>query len=128
MMQNDQVHALFAGDSLPVPNVQDLSMSLKGSSQIPERYIRPEVHQNESIIRRDAIELPIVDLGRLADPVFYCEEAAKLDSACKEWGFFQLVNHGVPEDLIGQLKIDVIEFFNMPLKEKAAYKMQPGDL
>ncbi|KAJ3680598.1 hypothetical protein LUZ60_016876 [Juncus effusus] len=125
MMQND-VQSQFAGNLLPVPNVQALYASLNGSSQIPERYIRPEVH--ESIVLRDAINLPIVDLAKLADPAFYCEEAAKLDSACREWGFFQLVNHGIPENLIKQLKTDVIEFFNMPLSEKKAYKSQPGDL
>ncbi|KAJ3679677.1 hypothetical protein LUZ60_017688 [Juncus effusus] len=124
MAQNDQAHAQFAGYSLPVPNVQALSASLNGSSEIPERYIK--VHQSDSIVHRDTVELPIIDLGRLADPTFYCEEAAKLDSACKEWGFFQLVNHGVSKNLIKQLKADVIEFFNMTSQEKEAYKQQPG--
>ncbi|KAJ3680601.1 hypothetical protein LUZ60_016879 [Juncus effusus] len=114
--------------SLPVPNVQALSASLNGLSKIPDRYIRPEAHHTESIVHHDGVELPIVDLARLEDPMFSCEEAAKLESACKEWGFFQLVNHGVPENLIGQLKADVIEFFSKSLEEKKAYEKQPGDV
>ncbi|KAJ3675663.1 hypothetical protein LUZ60_004705 [Juncus effusus] len=128
MEQNDQVYTPSAANSLSVPNVQALSASLNGSNQVPERYIRPEAHQLESSACRDAVELPIVDLARLADPTFYCEEAAKLDSACKEWGFFRLVNHGVPEILIKQLKIDVMQFYNIPLEETKAYQQQPGDL
>ncbi|KAJ3680597.1 hypothetical protein LUZ60_016875 [Juncus effusus] len=127
-MKNDQVHLQSAGNSLPVPNVQALSNSLNGSSQIPERYIMPKANRPESFICRAATELPIVDLSRLDDPEFYYAEAAKLDSACKEWGFFQLVNHGISVELINQLKADVTEFFNLPLEEKKAYKQQHGDL
>ncbi|KAJ3680600.1 hypothetical protein LUZ60_016878 [Juncus effusus] len=129
MVQNDQVHSISTADSLPVPNVQALSDSLNGSSQIPERYIRPEsIADLRRCVCRDKVELPVVDLARLKDPAFSCEEAAKLESACKEWGFFQLVNHEVPENLIRQLKVDVMEFFNMPLEEKNAYQQHAGDL
>ena len=36
------------------------------------------------------------------------------------------MNHGVPTELINQMKYDIMEFFELPLEEKKAYAQQPG--
>ncbi|KAJ1702278.1 hypothetical protein LUZ63_002057 [Rhynchospora breviuscula] len=120
-MATGEVHSQCAGYTLPVPNVQSLATSLDKSSQIPERYVRPEAEVNP-IARTNEIELPVIDLVKLIDPEFSKEEAAKLHLTCQEWSFFQLVNHGVPEELIEGLKANTLEFFNKPLEEKMVYK------
>ncbi|KAJ7968829.1 Oxoglutarate-dependent dioxygenase 2 [Quillaja saponaria] len=53
-------------------------------------------------------------------------EFQKLLLVCKEWGLFQLVNHGVSDSLLEKLKEETEEFFQLPLKEKVKYKME-GD-
>ena len=40
----------------------------------------------------------------------------------------QLINHGVPEALISNIKTDTTKFFKLPLKEKEAYAKSPNDL
>ncbi|KAJ4744347.1 2-oxoglutarate (2OG) and Fe(II)-dependent oxygenase superfamily protein [Rhynchospora pubera] len=120
-MAKGEVHSQCAGYTLSVPNVQSLATSLDKSAQIPERYVRPEA-QADPIARNNEIELPVIDLAKLIDPEFSEEEAAKLHFTCQEWGFFQLVNHGVPEELIEGLKANTLEFFNKPLEEKMVYK------
>ncbi|KAL0365183.1 UNVERIFIED_CONTAM: 2-oxoglutarate-dependent dioxygenase 19 [Sesamum angustifolium] len=47
-----------------------------------------------------------------------------LDKACEEWGFFMVVNHGIPEQLMRAV-IDVTnEFFNLPDEEKPEFQPQ----
>ncbi|KAF3340198.1 S-norcoclaurine synthase 1-like protein [Carex littledalei] len=120
-MAKSEVHSQCAGDSLSVPNVQALAASLDASTPIPERYVRPA--KLYPISPTNQIELPVIDLAKLIHPAFSKEEAAKLHSACQHWSFFQLVNHGVPDELIEGLKADTIEFFNKPLEEKMEYKL-----
>jgi len=83
-----------AGGSLPVPNVQELAQNYNISEeQIPERYIRLEETAEEVISDHDissATAIPIIDLNKLLDSWSSKEECAKLGSACKQWGFFQV--------------------------------------
>ncbi|GMH19423.1 hypothetical protein Nepgr_021264 [Nepenthes gracilis] len=82
------------GGSLPVPSVQEM---VKGRiTQVPPRYVRPT--QGPTFISNIDVEsqLPIIDMERLTCPDFKgLEELEKLDRVCKDWGFFQLINHGV---------------------------------
>ncbi|XP_022868095.1 leucoanthocyanidin dioxygenase-like [Olea europaea var. sylvestris] len=42
----------------------------------------------------------------------------ELGKACEEWGFFVLVNHGIPETLIQGIIDAAKEFFDLPEDEK----------
>lgn len=112
--------------SLPVPNVQALAATVDGSSGIPDRYIRPDA-ESDPVDRAVNDQLPIVDLGRLLNPERCGEEYAKLDLACQDWGFFQLINHGVPAELIEKVKEDVARFFKLPLEERKALSQLPNN-
>lgn len=52
----------------------------------------------------------------------------KLGSACQYWGCFQLINHGVPDEVIGNLRKDMVEFFRQPLDAKKVYSQLPNSL
>jgi isopenicillin N synthase-like dioxygenase len=60
--------------------------------------------------------LPVIDIG---DPT---SEATRrrIDAACREWGFFQAVGHGVDERTIAALKREMRAFFAQPLTDKRA--------
>ncbi|XP_020261315.1 S-norcoclaurine synthase 1-like [Asparagus officinalis] len=113
------------GGSLPVENVQALAAS-KELTEIPQRYIRSDVVSDLHGTVDD--EIPIVDLGRLQDLASFEAEATKLKFACEEWGFFQLINHGVANELVEQMKADIEEFYRLPLEEKKAYAQLPGSI
>ncbi|PKU87555.1 S-norcoclaurine synthase 1-like [Dendrobium catenatum] len=118
---------LELGSSLTVPNVQELASAIS-TSEIPERYFRPEAEARvvDSI---DDDELPVIDLMKLVDPeLFDKEELSRLGLACREWGFFQLINHGVTQEMIEKTKTDIMGFFKLPLKEKEAFKQLPGQI
>ncbi|TVU51748.1 hypothetical protein EJB05_03191, partial [Eragrostis curvula] len=115
--------------TIPVRNVQALAASgpEELTAEALERYIRPDIDQ-EAVLVGQGDEVPVIDLGRLLSKESVEEEASKLKFACEEWGFFQLLNHGVPEDIIVNIKRDIREFFQLPLEVKNAYAQRPGDL
>jgi len=58
--------------------------------------------------------VPVIDIRQLEHPA----TLAALDSACRNWGFFQVVNHGIPEDVIAALNAAMRDFFARPLEVK----------
>ncbi|XP_057846212.2 protein SRG1-like [Cryptomeria japonica] len=55
------------------------------------------------------------------------KEIEKLGIACKEWRFFQAVNHGIPQSLLDRMKGIMREFIQLPLEEKLKYEVQERD-
>ncbi|KAF8732954.1 hypothetical protein HU200_015305 [Digitaria exilis] len=119
-----------AGGSLPVPNVQELAQTYNRSDeQIPENYIRVKEAAEEVIIDHViSTAIPIIDVNKLLNPQSSREECAKLGSACRQWGIFQVINHGVPNEVISNFRYDVTEFFKQPPEAKKVYSMIPGNL
>ncbi|GLJ41143.1 hypothetical protein SUGI_0852140 [Cryptomeria japonica] len=76
------------------------------------------------------VVLPVVDISKFPreldaqelDQLQYHPEFAKLREACKEWGFFQLVNHGIPVDLLQKAENGSRNLLSMPteVKDKAS--------
>ncbi|CAI9095465.1 OLC1v1031420C1 [Oldenlandia corymbosa var. corymbosa] len=113
------------GVSLPVENVQELAS--RNLEEIPHRYIRPEIRADEVSVD-ELSEIPVIDMSRLAaGNIGYQTEMLKLHQACKDWGFFQLINHGATAE-IEKMKMDAQEFFHLPLDEKLVYAQLPDNL
>ncbi|KAG8092538.1 hypothetical protein GUJ93_ZPchr0012g20398 [Zizania palustris] len=116
--------------SLAVPNVQALAETCNGpDEQIPQRYVRTEASSGEVISNcHDNVAAPIIDLNKLLAAQSSEEECVKLRSACQNLGLFQLINHGVPDEVIGNFKRDIVEFFSQPLDAKKEYSQLPNNL
>ncbi|CDP08365.1 unnamed protein product [Coffea canephora] len=111
------------GGSLPVENVQELASNC--SKEVPHRYIRPEMILDE-ISTDDPSQVPVIDMEKLATSHSkYQNEMAKLHQACKEWSFFQLVNHGASM-VIEKMKVVTEDFFKLPLQQKMACAQEPN--
>lgn len=91
----------------------------------------------QSIFVRDADERPKVAYNVFSSdiPVISLEgidgpqrERVKEEvaNACKEWGIFQVVNHGVPEELVRTMTQFSRDFFALPAEEKLKYDMRGG--
>lgn len=55
--------------------------------------------------------IPLIDLS---NP----ESKHLIVKACEEFGFFKVINHGVPMDFITKLESEAVKFFSLPLPEK----------
>lgn len=65
--------------------------------------------------------VPVVDLAPLREQPTEAETksiVAEIGQACEEWGFFQVVNHGVSLALLEELQATAKQFFDLPLEEK----------
>ncbi|XP_043703675.1 1-aminocyclopropane-1-carboxylate oxidase 5-like [Telopea speciosissima] len=47
--------------------------------------------------------IPVIDFSKL-DGEERAKTMAQIANGCEEWGFFQLVNHGIPEELLERVK------------------------
>ncbi|KAF7822864.1 gibberellin 2-beta-dioxygenase 8-like [Senna tora] len=64
-------------------------------------------------------DIPLIDVGRLDD-----EECKKqIIEAAKTWGFFQIVNHGIPQNILHSLMFEeMIDLFHRPFAVKSQEK------
>ncbi|XP_057448026.1 protein SRG1-like [Lotus japonicus] len=114
--------------SLLVPSVKEL-LAKQPITQVPERYVRPD--QDPPLVSNTyaatlSQQVPVIDLHKLLSE-HDSHELQKLDHACKEWGFFQLINHGVNPSLVENMKKGVQDLFNLPIEEKKKLWKTPED-
>ncbi|XP_057448037.1 protein SRG1-like [Lotus japonicus] len=113
------------GTSLLVPSVQELAK--QHMIELPEQYLRPNQDPiNVAPNSTSSPQVPVIDLNKLLSED--ATELQKLHSACKEWGFFQLINHGVKPSLVENVKIGVQDFFSLPMEEKKKFWQTPEDI
>ncbi|KAF7139871.1 hypothetical protein RHSIM_Rhsim06G0185300 [Rhododendron simsii] len=55
--------------------------------------------------------IPLIDLSKP-------DSKNHLVKACEEFGFFKVINHGVPTEFISSLESEAVKFFSMPQSEK----------
>ncbi|KAB2602916.1 gibberellin 20 oxidase 1-like [Pyrus ussuriensis x Pyrus communis] len=82
----------------------------------------PEHRPKLSIIEADGI--PLIDLSPVnsadnsSDPKALEKLVREIGNACKDWGFFQVINHGVQLDTLGKTEAAARKFFDLPSEEK----------
>ncbi|KAH7298395.1 hypothetical protein KP509_25G041200 [Ceratopteris richardii] len=133
----------------PVQRVQHLAES--GLKCVPAQYVRPAADRPHLMIdasgaahaaRREgfqtqrlssyegtsleSIGVPVLDL---ADWMSGGERSMaflrQLKRACEEWGFLQLINHGMSEAELDRVREAARGFFHLPIQEKQAYANDP---
>lgn len=55
--------------------------------------------------------IPLVDLSKP-------DAKTLIVKACEDFGFFKVINHGIPLDAISQLESEAFKFFSLPQTEK----------
>ncbi|KAK7323948.1 hypothetical protein VNO77_27451 [Canavalia gladiata] len=114
--------------TLSVPSVQELS--LQQPEKVPARYIRD--HDGDGTIGTfpsdPSLRVPLIDISKLVNVETQDDELQKLHFACKDWGVFQMVNHGVSNTSLENMRNQVQQFFELPFQEKTRWAQKPGNL
>ncbi|KAK9270268.1 hypothetical protein L1049_025845 [Liquidambar formosana] len=87
-------------------------------AEVDPVYIQAIEHRPKptTILDRD---IPLIDLSPLQDSGSNADGLVEeIGNACRKWGFFQVINHGVPSDV--RLKTETVagKFFGLPREEK----------
>ncbi|KAK2437837.1 protein SRG1 [Trifolium repens] len=114
--------------SILVPSVQELAK--EPLTQVPDRYVLPD--QKTVVLSNNTSlpQIPVIDFSKLLsqDLNLKNHELEKLHCACKEWGFFQLVNHGISTSLVENMKTDTKTLFELSKEEKNKLWQREGEI
>ncbi|KAL4272526.1 hypothetical protein GQ457_13G015290 [Hibiscus cannabinus] len=89
-----------------------------GLSKVPKIFINQQLKlernnsQNQEPLTSNHGGIPIIDLTRIEeDPDLRRQIVEKVGEACEKWGFFQVINHGIPVKTLDEM-IDGIRRFH----------------
>ncbi|CAB79120.1 gibberellin 20-oxidase-like protein [Arabidopsis thaliana] len=74
----------------------------------------------------EEVELPVIDVSRLIDGAEEEREKCKeaIARASREWGFFQVINHGISMDVLEKMRQEQIRVFREPFDKKSNSTME----
>ncbi|CAM6083425.1 unnamed protein product [Calypogeia fissa] len=85
------------------------------AKQVPDQYLVKE-EERPTVSFDQWADLPIIDFSEV-----YTNEAGlaeKIGAACRDWGFFQLVNHGIELENVLSFRDQGLKFFGLPVEVK----------
>ncbi|KAK6788218.1 hypothetical protein RDI58_016743 [Solanum bulbocastanum] len=68
--------------------------------------------------------IPVIDYFKCTTPTKYQdvnEDRNLISEACRDWGLFRLVNHGIPATLLNQIEQHAKKLFSLPYETKKAF-------
>ncbi|PON99737.1 Isopenicillin N synthase [Trema orientale] len=97
-------------------------LSEAGLRSLPTQYIQPLEERISSVNNQVMFgrSIPIIDMSNWDDP----KMADSICDAAEKWGFFQIVNHGVPLEVLESVQVATHRFFALPAEEKNMYSKE----
>lgn len=116
--QNDRIEMLEAFDATEagVKGVLD-----SGLSKIPRIFVRPSDELAHELTARVPVQIPLIDLSDIRNPERRKRIVEQVRTASETWGFFQMVNHGIPSDVVDAMIDGVKRFNEADIEEKRKY-------
>ncbi|KAI5648530.1 hypothetical protein M9H77_34535 [Catharanthus roseus] len=87
--------------------------------KVPGKYILP-VSDRPNLNPNPTLNLPVIDFAELLGPN-RTQVIKSLHKACQEFGFFQVVKHGIAEEIISEMINASRKFFDLPFSEREKY-------
>ncbi|MED6150773.1 hypothetical protein PIB30_075767 [Stylosanthes scabra] len=96
---------------------------------IPSKYVYQNNNSNEDSIIFGDVEaqnttIPTIDFSQLisSNTADRSKAIQQLGTACTEWDFFMLINHGVPETLREEVLMASHRFYDLPDEDRKQYE------
>lgn len=130
-MQNSEVTELPIAPEMPSKPVLDI-LATSGEN-VPEMFTREA--GNRSLAADPSalpwLDCPLIDYSLLSSSSASLAEAAeelrKFHSALVSWGSFQLINHGITDSLLDEVREVSRKFFVLPIEEREKHLRAPND-
>ncbi|XP_057963721.1 hyoscyamine 6-dioxygenase-like [Malania oleifera] len=101
--------------------METLVSSWSNGQSLPENYVFPPEERPGKFIHPPCKAVPVIDLGKSADHGHRDDIVQQILKASQEFGFFQVINHGVAGDLTDAVMSLAKEFFDMPIEDRAGF-------
>lgn len=94
--------------------------------EVDPAFVQALEHRPSSTII-EAEGIPVIDLFPISSldhlpnnniPVNIADLIAEIGEACEKWGFFQVINHGIPLEKLEDMKLAARKFFSLSIEEK----------
>ncbi|XP_062098364.1 feruloyl CoA ortho-hydroxylase F6H1-3-like [Humulus lupulus] len=103
-------------------------LSESGLRTLPKQYIQPLEERVFTTVSNNGHDqatmagksIPIIDMSNWEDP----KTANSICEAAEKWGFFQIVNHGIPLEVIEGVEKATHRFFELPAEEKNRFSKE----
>ncbi|XP_062109291.1 1-aminocyclopropane-1-carboxylate oxidase homolog 1-like isoform X1 [Humulus lupulus] len=96
-----------------------------GITEIPRIFHRPNDHHYEdsSQVSSTTASVPVIDLQGVVngDKAKREEIIKRVGEASESWGFFQIINHGIPDRVLEEIKDGVRGFYEQDVEVKKEY-------
>ncbi|WCJ23996.1 2-oxoglutarate (2OG) and Fe(II)-dependent oxygenase superfamily protein [Euphorbia peplus] len=95
-----------------------------GITHVPRIFHRPSNHTNNNISSPSVAKFsfPIIDLQEFdTNSALHNEIVDNVRMASEDWGFFQLVNHGIPVNILEEINEGVRRFFEQDSEIKKEF-------
>lgn len=113
--------------SEPTIRVQSIAQN---SRIVPDQYLQPqEIRPGKNIKYDNGDEppLPLINLGDGDGDVEVTRVQVDLGRACRDWGAFHVVSHGIPAKLLDEMRRVGRSFFeDLDMEEKLKYSCDPN--
>nr|GLL31750.1 feruloyl CoA ortho-hydroxylase 1-like [Ipomoea trifida] len=95
-------------------------LSELGLQTLPNQYVHPPEERLSSMDVVSDDSIPVIDVSNWEDP----KVAKLICEAAEKRGFFQIVNHGIPIEMLEKAKAATYRFFREPAEEKKKYSKE----
>ncbi|KAI8013956.1 Protein DOWNY MILDEW RESISTANCE 6 [Camellia lanceoleosa] len=92
-------------------------MAAKKVVAVDSAFIQATEHRPKTVIIVESKCIPLIDLSSTNPNL-----VTQISQACKNWGFFQVINHGVPMECRRNMESVVKKFFALSEEEKGKVK------
>ncbi|KAG5106833.1 hypothetical protein AAZX31_15G240800 [Glycine max] len=95
-----------------------------GVTKVPLMFYSENSNLNDGVTGASysKISIPIIDLtGIHDDPILRDHVVGKVRYACEKWGFFQVINHGIPTHVLDEMIKGTCRFHQQDAKVRKEY-------
>ncbi|XP_022745785.1 1-aminocyclopropane-1-carboxylate oxidase homolog 4-like [Durio zibethinus] len=92
-----------------------------GIASIPKIFIQPPETLSTLNPYQTNTSIPVIDLENITSQAHRPKLVQQIKEAASEWGFFQVINHGIPVSLLEETIEAVKSFHEQPKEIKAKY-------
>jgi len=131
MNSSTSTHVLYPALKTEEPKTENMvsifdSNLLQNQVNMPKEFIWPSIDLVNTA--QEELKEPLIDLSvmKSGDEEAIASAAELVRKACLKHGFFQVINHGVDQELINDAYCEVDPIFNLPINKKLSAKRVHG--